>query len=120
MNNIGSVKEDLTKEKRVSVTPESIKKFIDLDQKKTFTLNSFEKLRDKFEITKIFKSISKYSKNSEIRYVGGCIRKILNKEKIDDIDLAVNLKHFSIINFFSFNHTVFYIFYSIVFEINSS
>ncbi len=69
-----------------------IKKFIDLYQKKTFTLNSFEKLRDKFEITKIFKSISKYSKNSEIRYVGGCIRKILNKEKIDDIDLAVNLE----------------------------
>ena len=30
MNNIGSVKEDLTKEKRISVTPESIKKFIDL------------------------------------------------------------------------------------------
>ena len=30
MNNIGSVKEDLTKEKRISVTPESIKKFLEL------------------------------------------------------------------------------------------
>ena len=28
---------------------------------------------------------------SEIRYVGGCVRKILNQEEVDDIDLAVNL-----------------------------
>ena len=26
-----------------------------------------------------------------MRYVGGCIRKIINKEKVDDIDLATNL-----------------------------
>ena len=31
-------------------------------------------------------------KTSEIRYVGGCIRKILNNENVDDIDFAVNLK----------------------------
>ena len=36
-------------------------------------------------------SIEKFSKTSEIRYVGGCVRKILNKEEADDIDLAVNL-----------------------------
>jgi poly(A) polymerase len=41
---------------------------------------------------KIFDSINSYSSQSEIRYVGGCIRKILNKEKVDDIDLATNLK----------------------------
>ena len=40
---------------------------------------------------KIFNAINSYSNESEIRYVGGCIRKIINKEKIDDIDLATNL-----------------------------
>ena len=44
------------------------------------------------EISKIFKAIESYSLNSEIRYVGGCVRKIINKEKVDDIDLATNLE----------------------------
>ena len=44
------------------------------------------------EIIKIFSAIETYSLNSEIRYVGGCVRKIINKEVVDDIDLAVNLK----------------------------
>jgi len=39
---------------------------------------------------KIFEAINSYSTESEIRYVGGCIRKIINKEKVDDIDLATN------------------------------
>ena len=43
-------------------------------------------------ISKIFDAIDFYSSSSEIRYVGGCIRKIINKEKIDDIDLATNLE----------------------------
>ena len=41
---------------------------------------------------KIFKAINCYSSESEIRYVGGSIRKIINKEKVDDIDLATNLE----------------------------
>ena len=41
---------------------------------------------------KIFDAINSYSLESEIRYVGGCIRKIINNEKVDDIDLATNLK----------------------------
>ena len=41
---------------------------------------------------KIFKAINSYSSESEIRYVGGCIRKIIKKEKVDDIDLATNLE----------------------------
>ena len=40
---------------------------------------------------KIFDSINKFSSNSEIRYVGGCVRKIIQKENVDDIDLATNL-----------------------------
>ena len=42
-------------------------------------------------VKKIFKAINNFSHNSEIRYVGGCIRKIIKKEIVDDIDLATNL-----------------------------
>ncbi|WP_435085479.1 hypothetical protein ACIJYD_05660 [Candidatus Pelagibacter bacterium nBUS_33] len=41
---------------------------------------------------KIFEVLNTYSDNSEVRYVGGCIRKIIKKEVVDDIDLATNLK----------------------------
>ena len=41
---------------------------------------------------KIFNAIDSFSPESEIRYVGGCIRKIINNEKVDDIDFATNLK----------------------------
>ena len=40
---------------------------------------------------KIFEALSTYSDNSEVRYVGGCIRKVIKKEIVDDIDLATNL-----------------------------
>ncbi len=43
-------------------------------------------------VNKIFQTINSYSDISEIRYVGGCVRKTINKEKIDDIDLATNLE----------------------------
>jgi len=41
---------------------------------------------------RIFEAIDSYSTESEIRYVGGCIRKIINNETVDDIDLATNLE----------------------------
>ena len=40
---------------------------------------------------KIFKAINFHSSDSEVRFVGGCIRKIINKEKVNDIDMATNL-----------------------------
>jgi poly(A) polymerase len=43
-------------------------------------------------VNKIFEAINSYSESSEVRYVGGCIRKIIKKEAVDDIDLATNLK----------------------------
>ena len=41
---------------------------------------------------KIFQALNTYSDNSEVRYVGGCVRKVIKKEVVDDIDLATNLK----------------------------
>ena len=51
----------------------------------------FKKIKKKTEVEQLFKAIHSFSVNSEIRYVGGCVRKIINKEDFDDIDLAVNL-----------------------------
>jgi poly(A) polymerase len=41
---------------------------------------------------RIFEALNTYSESSEVRYVGGCVRKIIKKEIVDDIDLATNLK----------------------------
>ncbi len=68
-----------------------INKFLKKEKKTNQFFSTFQNLRQSTDVEKIFKSISVFSNNSEVRYVGGCIRKILNKEKIDDIDLAVNI-----------------------------
>ena len=52
---------------------------------------AFQKLRKETEVKKVFKVIEEFSSTSEIRYVGGCVRKVINNEVINDIDLAVNL-----------------------------
>ncbi len=51
----------------------------------------FKNLKTNTNIKKIFTSIENYSPEAEVRYVGGCVRKILNQEIVDDIDLATNL-----------------------------
>ena len=51
----------------------------------------FENLNKKTNVEKIFYLISNFSETSEIRYVGGSIRKVINNEKVNDIDLATNI-----------------------------
>ena len=43
-------------------------------------------------VNRIFEALNSYTESSEVRYVGGCIRKVIKKEIVDDIDLATNLK----------------------------
>ena len=57
-----------------------------------FVKSNLKELEDKTNVSIIFNSINNFSEESEVRFVGGCIRKILNNEDIDDIDLATNLK----------------------------
>ena len=52
---------------------------------------NFLDLKNNKGVNKIFGAINNHNEISEIRYVGGCVRKILNDEKTDDIDLATNL-----------------------------
>ncbi len=52
---------------------------------------AFKEIEKKTKVNKIFNAINEFSDQSEIRYVGGCIRKILQNEIVDDIDLSTNL-----------------------------
>ena len=54
--------------------------------------NNIQKITNNTPVKKIFDAINSYSSKSEIRYVGGCLRKIINQEQVDDIDLATNLE----------------------------
>ena len=56
-----------------------------------YVTQDIKKISINTEVKKIFEAINSYSNESELRYVGGCIRKIINKEDVDDIDLATNL-----------------------------
>ena len=43
---------------------------------------NIKNLTNKTHVHKIFSLINSYSSDSEIRYVGGCIRKIISNEKV--------------------------------------
>ena len=68
-----------------------LNKFFKLKSNKFLFGHSFSELISNKDIKNLFEIISAYNDKSEIRFVGGCIRKILTNEKIDDIDLATNL-----------------------------
>ncbi len=68
-----------------------LKKIFKTSKKTSIRERTFSKIYNNTEVSKIFDVISNFKETSEIRYVGGCVRKILNKEEVDDIDLAVNL-----------------------------
>ena len=72
-----------------------MKKFLDIiflrSNNLSYISENIKDLTQKTSANKIFEAINSFTSESEIRYVGGCIRKIINKEKVDDIDLATNL-----------------------------
>ena len=68
----------------------------------------FKKIKEKTEIEKIFKAVEQFSDTSEIRYVGGCVRKIINNEQVEDIDLAVNLSPSEVSKVLKKNNIKFY------------
>ncbi len=70
--------------------------------------NNIKKLSSTTPVKKIFEAFSTHSSESEIRYVGGCLRKILNNEKVDDIDLATNLNPLEVSETLKKNNINFY------------
>ncbi|ARJ48270.1 CCA tRNA nucleotidyltransferase [Candidatus Pelagibacter sp. RS39] len=70
--------------------------------------NNIKKLSITTPVKKIFEVINSHSSESEIRYVGGCLRKIFNNEKVDDIDLATNLNPIEVSEILKKNKINFY------------
>ena len=68
----------------------------------------FKNLNKKTNIEKIFHLISNFSETSEIRYVGGSIRKIINREVVDDIDLATTINPLEVCEILKKNNINFY------------
>ena len=52
---------------------------------------NIQKITNNTPVKRIFDAINSFSSKSEVRYVGGCLRKMINGEEFDDIDLATNL-----------------------------
>ena len=69
---------------------------------------NIKKITQETSAYKVFDAINNFNKTSEVRYVGGCIRKIIKKEEIDDIDLATNLTPTEVCNALKKNNINFY------------
>ena len=85
-----------------------IKKILNKEKNSSPFFLKFKTLKEKTKVDKIFKSITDSSENNEVRYVGGCIRKILNKEEVDDIDLATNIEPSKVLEILKKNNINFY------------
>ncbi len=75
---------------------------------KNYYFEDFKNLNKKTNIEKIFHLISNFSETSEIRYVGGSIRKIINREVVDDIDLATTVNPLEVCEILKKNNISFY------------
>ena len=63
-------------------------------KKESSSLESIKNLQDlkNFkEVKSIFSALENQDKSNKLMFVGGCVRKLLNKESVNDIDIATNL-----------------------------
>ena len=78
-------------------------------KKETFKdKNNFKELVSNKVVQDLFKSFNTYSDKAEIRFVGGCVRKLINDEIVDDIDLSTNLKPEIVVEILKKNNINFY------------
>ena len=63
----------------------------------------FKQLVIRKEVKELFQSFYNFSNKAELRFVGGCVRKLINNEKVDDIDMSTNLKPDEVIKVFKQN-----------------
>ena len=82
------------------------KKFLKISTKSKYE-KEFFKLSKQSEIRKLFNLFISYE-SIEIRFVGGCVRKILNNEIVDDLDLAINLEPSDVKNILKKNNINFF------------
>ena len=56
------------------------RKIFKINKKLTSKDSSFLTIYNNTEVSKLFEAISNFNDTSELRYVGGCVRKILNHD----------------------------------------
>ena len=84
------------------------RKFLKIfNRKKPSYLNSFQVLKDDPGIVLLFNSINNHTTDSEILFVGGCVRQNILGEKVEDIDLATTLDPDEVINCLNKNNIKF-------------
>jgi len=72
---------------------DTFKSFVFLNRESE-ALKSIKDLRDLKnleEVKSIFSALENQNKSNKLMFVGGCVRKLLNKELVNDIDIATNL-----------------------------
>ena len=69
---------------------------------------NFKELVSNKDTKELFESFYSHSNNAELRFVGGCVRKLISGEKVDDIDLSTNLKPEQVIELLKKNKINFY------------
>ena len=84
-----------------------LNKFLKILNNKKPNSNSFQNLKNDSKVIQIFNSINNYSAESEILFVGGCVRQNILKEQVEDIDLATNLNPDEVINCLNKNNIKF-------------
>ena len=67
-----------------------INNFFNYSKNDLFKKNTLD-IQKNFPVKKIFDAIKSFSDESDVYYVGGCVRKIFCHELVDDIDLATNI-----------------------------
>ena len=78
-------------------------------KKETFKdKTNFKELVSNKDIQDLFKLFNSYSDEAELRFVGGCVRKLINNEIVDDIDLSTNLTPENVIEILKKNNIIYY------------
>ena len=55
------------------------------------SIKNLQDLKNFKEAKSIFSALENQDKSNKLMFVGGCVRKLLNKESVNDIDIATNL-----------------------------
>ena len=84
-----------------------INNFFNHSKNDLFKKNTLD-IQKNFPVKKIFDAIKSFSDESDIYYVGGCVRKIFCHELVDDIDLATNINPDEVILSLKKNNISFY------------
>ena len=56
-----------------------------------YNIKNLQDLKNLVETKSIFSILDNQDKSNKLKFVGGCVRKLLNKEVVNDIDIATSL-----------------------------